>query len=273
MLELENKYKLLIETLRKEIPFEPEIALILGSGLGDFADSIEKVKSIPTSSLPGYPASTVEGHKGFLHFAKYKGKNVLVFQGRIHFYEGYDITECLLPAYITKELNCKKLIITNAAGGVNKYFTPGDLMLIDSFNSINIKKDLSRLFSPESNFYSVKFDNFPSKEVNKKIRTAALTENINLQEGVYWFNTGPTYETPSEVKMAGLMGSDAVGMSTVHEAIYAAANGIEVGSISCITNMAAGISLTKLHHGEVVEIAEKVKPIFEKLIKRIIIDL
>lgn len=273
MIKLEDKYIELMLTLKKEIPFEPEIALILGSGLGDFADSIEKVKSIPTNELPGYPASTVEGHKGYLHFAKYQDKKVLVFQGRIHFYEGYDISECLLPAFISKELNCRKLIITNAAGGVNKYYTPGDLMLIDSFNSINIKSQLSRLFNNDSQFYSVNFDNFPSREVNQKIRDAALKENINLKEGVYWFNTGPTYETPAEVKMAGLMGSDAVGMSTVHEAIYAAANGIEVGSISCITNMAAGISLTKLHHGEVVEIAEKVKPKFERLIKRIIIDL
>ena len=273
MLDLKNRYADLISSLKKEIPFEPEIGLILGSGLGDFADSIEKVKSIPTNSLPGYPASTVEGHKGFLHFAKYNGKKVLVFQGRIHFYEGYDIGECILPAYITKELNCKKLIITNAAGGVNKYFQAGDLMLIDSFNSINIKSALAKLFEADSQFYKVNFDNFPSSEVNNKIKEAALKENINLKEGVYWFNTGPTYETPSEVKMAGLMGSDAVGMSTVHEAIYAAANGIDVGSISCITNMAAGISPTKLYHGEVVEIAEKVKPVFEKLVKRIILEL
>lgn len=273
MIDLNKKYNSLIETLKKEIPFEPEIALILGSGLGDFANSIEKIKSIPTTSLPGYPASTVEGHEGYLHFAKYQEKKVLVFQGRIHFYEGYDISECILPAYITNELNCKKLIITNAAGGVNKYFTPGDLMLIDSFNSTNIKKDLARLFTNTSDFYSVNFSDFPSRSVNEKIKNAALEENINLKEGVYWFNTGPTYETPAEVKMAGLMGSDAVGMSTVHEAVYAASKGIEVGSISCITNMAAGISQTKLYHGEVVEIAEKVKPLFERLVKRILLNL
>lgn len=270
MIDLKKKYSKLIETLKNEIPFEPEIALILGSGLGDFADSIEKVKSIPTTDLPDYPESTVEGHKGYLHFAKYNNKKVLVFQGRIHFYEGYDISECILPAFITAELNCKRLVITNAAGGVNKYFTPGDLMLNDSFNSINIKKDLSRLFENNSDFYKVNMVDFPSRSMNEVIRKSALEENINLKEGVYWFNTGPTYETPAEVKMAGLMGSDAVGMSTVHEAVYAASRGVEVGSISCITNMAAGISLTKLHHGEVVEIAEQVKPRFEKLVKRII---
>jgi len=273
MIDLNKKYSNLIEILKKEIPFKPDISLILGSGLGDFANSIEKVKSIPTTSLPGYPESTVKGHKGYLHFAKYKNKKILVFQGRIHFYEGYDISECVLPAYITAELNCKKLIITNAAGGVNKYFVPGDLMLNNSFNSINIKKYLSRLFENNSNFYKINMTDFLSRSMSQLIKKSALEENINLKEGVYWFNTGPTYETPSEVKMAGLMGSDAVGMSTVHEAVYAASREIEVGSISCITNMAAGISLTKLHHGEVVEIAEKVKPRFEKLVKRIIKNL
>ncbi len=270
MKELENKYSGLINHLRNEIPFEPEMALILGSGLGDFADSIEKVKSIPTSSLPGYPESTVEGHKGFLHFAKHNDKKLLIFQGRIHFYEGYDISECVLPVYISKELNCKKLLVTNAAGGVNKYFKPGDLMLIDSFNSINLKNELSQLFAGDEKFYRSALSNFPSSEMNKIISQAARDERIILKEGVYWYCKGPSYETPAEVKMIGLSGGDAVGMSTAHEALYAAANGIEVGSISCITNFAAGISSTKLHHQEVMDIAVQVKPKFEKLVKRIV---
>lgn len=270
MKELNEKYSDLIKHLQDEIPFVPEVALILGSGLGDFADSIEKVKSIPTTSLPCYPESTVEGHKGYLHFAKHNDKKLLIFQGRIHFYEGYDISESVLPVHIAKELNCKSIIITNAAGGVNQYFKPGDLMLIDSFNSFNLKNELSQLFDTNEKFYRSALSGFPSKNINSIIKQASLQEGIDLKEGVYWYCKGPSYETPAEVKMIGLVGGDAVGMSSAHEALYAAANGIEVGSISCITNFAAGISSEALNHQEVMDIAVLVKPKFERLVKKII---
>ena len=139
MINLDLKYDKLLKFIKEEIPFKPELSLILGSGLGDFADNIEIVKSIPTNNIPDYPSSTVEGHKGFLHFAKIEGKKTIIFQGRIHIYEGYTIDKCILPAFIAAKLNVRKLLVTNAAGGINRNFKPGDLMLVTSFLSQNIK--------------------------------------------------------------------------------------------------------------------------------------
>jgi purine-nucleoside phosphorylase len=270
MIDINSKYKTLITEIKNQSPFEPELALVLGSGLGDFSKSIETVKSIPTSSLIGYPKSTVHGHEGYIHFSKYGGKNLLIFQGRIHFYEGYKLYECILPSHIAKSLGCKKIILTNAAGGINSNFVPGDLMLIKSTNSINLMKEMTELLGIPTPEEKNKFLNFPSELINSKFYEAALEEKINLKEGVYWFGKGPSYETPSEIKMMAKYGIDAVGMSTVHEAIYAAVNGLEVSAVSCITNYAAGISQNKLDHSEVMETAEKVKGKFERLIKKVI---
>jgi len=270
MIDLEFKYHKLIEFLNKEIPFKPEITLILGSGLGDFANNIDITKSISTAEIPDYPVSTVEGHKGFLHFAELLGKKILVFQGRIHIYEGYSIDKCILPAYIASKLGSKRLLVTNAAGGVNLNFKPGDLMLVNGFLSHNIKMELSSLFSTPTAEQRGYINNLPNKSFNKIIRQASLDENVFLKEGTYWFGKGPSYETPAEVRMQGMFGADAVGMSTVHEAIFAAFNGIEVSSISLITNHAAGLSSEKLSHTEVIEIAEQAKEKFERLVKRII---
>jgi len=269
MINMEEKYKELINSLNEQIPFNPEIALILGSGLGEFADRVKIVKTIPTSELPGYPHSTVEGHKGFIHFAELYEKKLLIYQGRIHPYEGYNISQCVLPIHIAHKLGVSKLILTNAAGGLN-HLKPADLMLITSMNTFNIKKELTQLLGSASIEMRNRFLNFPSEKIIEQIRKAALKEEVLLMEGVYWFGTGPSYETPAEIKMVGKMGGDAVGMSTVHEAVYASALGMEVGAISCITNYAAGISPNKLNHKEVMETAELVKEKFEKLIKRII---
>ena len=268
MLNLNDKYRKTYEVLAEQIPFEPEICIVLGSGLGDFADKVETIKSIPTSSLPNYPASTVQGHQGYLHFSKYKEKKLLIVQGIIHFYEGYSLSQCVLPVHLARRLNCKTILLTNAAGGVNTSFSPGDLMLASSFNSINIKKELSELVGLTSFDHRNNFLNFPSKEINDKIKTAALEERIQLKEGVYWFSKGPSYETPAEVQMCKNFGGDAVGMSTVHEAIYASVIGLKVSSISCITNFAAGLSSQKLSHNEVMETAERVKNDFERLVKK-----
>ncbi len=270
MIDLNSKYAALITELKNQSPFEPELAMVLGSGLGGFAKSIETVKSIPTSSLKGYPKSTVQGHEGYIHFSKYGGKNLLIFQGRIHFYEGYKLYECILPSHIAVSLGCKKIILTNAAGGINTNFTPGDLMLIKSTNSINLMMELTEVLGVPTPEEKNNFLNFPSEYINSKIHEAALDEKIHLKEGVYWFGKGPSYETPAEIKMMAKFGNDAVGMSTVHEAIYAAVKGLEVSAISCITNYAAGISTNKLDHSEVMETAEKVKGKFERLIKRVI---
>lgn len=270
MVNLNDKYRAIVEKIKEEIPFEPEISIVLGSGLGDFASKVETVKSFPTSSLPGYPKSTVEGHQGYLHFSRYNGKKLLIVQGRIHFYEGYKLSECVIPIHLAAKLNCKSIILTNAAGGININFKPGDLMLISSFNGISIKKELTEVLGLTTLDKRNNFIDFPSTEIRDKIKLAAIEEQITLREGVYWFTKGPSYETKSEIKMMQKFGGDAVGMSTFHEAVYASFLGLKVGAISCITNFAAGLSPTKLSHSEVMDTAEKVKYDFERLIKKII---
>lgn len=269
MINIEEKYKALIDSLNKQAPFKPDIALILGSGLGAFAERTNIVKTIPTNELPKYPHSTVEGHKGFIHFAELFDKKLLIYQGRIHPYEGYSISECILPIHIAHKLNVSKMILTNAAGGLN-HLKPADLMLATSMNTFNIKRELTELLGLATLEMRNIFLDFPSEQINKTIRNAALKEKVTLKEGVYWFGKGPSYETTAEIKMICKLGGDAVGMSTVHEAVYASALGIEVGAISCITNYAAGISPNKLNHKEVMETAELVKENFEKLIKKTI---
>lgn len=269
-LNLNLKYKELANLLKELAPFKPEISLILGSGLGNFASSVKLYKTISTNELPGYPPSTIVGHEGKIHFAEYGGKNLLLFQGRIHYYEGYPISECVLPAFLSHKLGCSKILITNAAGGINHDFHPGDIMLALSFNSFSIKKELSSLIGTLSEEGINNLRDFPSEAFNKIIKNAALEEKIDLKEGVYWISKGPSYETPAEIKMMGRFDIDAVGMSTVHEAFFAAYSGLEVASISCITNYAAGISKSKLNHAEVTDTANIVKEKFERLVKRII---
>lgn len=270
MLNLNLKYKDLTKNLKQEFQFKPDIAIILGSGLGGFINNINIIKTIPTTSLPGYPPSTIPGHEGKIHHAEYKGKKLLLFQGRIHFYEGYHISECILPVFISRKLGARNVLLTNAAGGINPNFRPGDLMLAASFNGILIKKELTELigvatFEGKKNFY-----NFPSGSFNDIIRLAASEEKITLREGVYWYTKGPSYETPAEINMISEFGGDAVGMSTVHEAVYSGYLGIQTASISCITNFAAGITGNRLNHIEVTETANKVKDKFEKLVKKIV---
>jgi len=270
MINYKEKYHQLLAQISKLAPFSPDIALILGSGLGDFADSLSPVLSIPTDTLENYPVSTVQGHKGFIHFVEWNGKKLLVFQGRIHFYEGYSIEQCLLPVLIAAHLKSKFLLLTNAAGGVNPNFIPGDLMLINEFFTLNLNFELSQFFNLPSIEQKNLLLNLPSKSVNEIIKKAAIESKILIKEGSYWFGKGPAYETPAEIRMVAKYGFDAVGMSTAHEAIFAAMNNIQVGAISCITNHAAGIKPQKLSHQEVIETADMVKPKFEALLKKII---
>ncbi|MGB5286905.1 MAG: purine-nucleoside phosphorylase [Ignavibacteriaceae bacterium] len=267
MIDLSFKYQEAISYLKKELPFTPDVALILGSGLGEFANSTKKIKSLSTSEIPGYPKATVKGHQGVIHFSKIENKNVLIFQGRLHFYEGHKLSDCLLPVLLTRKLGCNKIILTNAAGGVNRNFAPGDLMLIDSFNTINLKKEIANLIGIASIDKRNTFLNCPSKKMNEIFIESAKEIKITLNSGTYWFTKGPSYETPAEIKMIGKLGGDAVGMSTVHEAVFASSLNIEVAAISCITNMAAGISKQKLSHNEVTETATKVADKFSLLIK------
>ncbi len=273
MVNLDYKFSGIIDILNRLKPFNPDIAIILGSGLGGFAKSVKIVKSIQCGSIESYPLSSVEGHSGFIHFAEYGNNKLLLFEGRIHFYEGFRLSDCLLQTHITHKLGCKYLIITNAAGGIKKELHPGSLMLNTSFNSMNIKNELTEVTGLADNYKKDNLLNCPSAELNNIIRNSAVSENIDLEEGVYWFNKGPAYETPAEVKMAEHFGGDAVGMSSAHEAIFAGSLGIKTASISLITNYAAGISESKLSHTEVIETSEKAKYIFENLVKRIILNL
>ena len=270
MVDLSFKYRELIKILQENITEEPDISLILGSGLGDFANTVNLKKTISTKDLPGYPPSTIEGHEGKIHSAEYEGKKLLIFQGRIHFYEVYHISECMLPVFISYKLNCKRIFITNAAGGINSNFQSGDLMLITSFNSILIKKEITQLIGIASEKGKLNLADFTSKDFNSIIKNAALKEGIDLKEGVYWYNKGPAYETPAEIQMVSRFGGDAVGMSSAHEAIFAAFLGMQVSSVSLVTNMAAGLSHQKLSHKEVTETANLAKSKFERLVKRII---
>jgi len=214
MVDLSFKYKTLLEFIKSEAPFNPEISIILGSGLGDFADSLTLHKSIFTSEIPDYPVSTVVGHKGKIHFAEYQNKKIILFQGRVHFYEGYNINECIIPVFISHKLDVKNLLLTNAAGGINKNYTPGDLMLATSLNGILIKKELTDLIGLTNQAGKNNFINLPSPDFNNLIKSAAEKENIKLKEGVYWYTKGPTYETPAEIRFFAKYGADAVGMST-----------------------------------------------------------
>lgn len=267
MINFELKYEQTISQFLDRIDFLPDICIVLGSGLGDFASHLEVIKSFETKELIGYPSSTVEGHKGKIIAGIYAGKKVLLFQGRIHFYEGYELSECLLPIYLASKTGCKNLILTNAAGGVNDYFHPGDLMLVNSFNYMNLYKEVAEVLGIGSLEQKNAFLDFPSKDLSNKIRTGALKGNVILKEGSYWFSKGPSYETPAEIKMYKHYGCDAIGMSTVHEAIFGAFLGLKVGAISCITNFAAGLSDTKLTHKEVIETGQFAREAFENLIK------
>ncbi len=259
--------------LKDKIPFKPEIGLILGSGLGVLADEIKESTFIPYNDIPNFPVSTVEGHEGRFVIGKLNGKSVIAMQGRFHYYEGYSMQEVTLPVRIMKALGINKLIVTNAAGGVNEEYKPGDLMLITDhinfgFDNPLIGKNFEE-FGPRFPDTSQAYD----RDLIAKVKEIAKTNNIDIREGVYTFFTGPTYETPSEVKMARFLGSDAVGMSTVPEVIVAAHCGLKVIGISCITNMAAGILDQPLHHDEVVETASKVRNTFIKLVKKIVSEI
>lgn len=251
----------------------PSIGIVLGSGLGTLADEIVDPVIINYNEIPNFPVSTVEGHKGRLVIGELEGKNVLAMQGRFHYYEGYPIENVTFPIRVMKEVGIENLIVTNAAGGSNKSFEPGDLMIIkDHINFAGINPlmgknydELGPRFLDLSMAYDKKLMDIANR-IGKKL-------NIDLKEGVYMWFSGPTYETPAEIKMATILGADAVGMSTVPEVIVANHGGMKVLGISCITNMAAGILDKSLSHDEVIETSKKVKDKFELLIKEIIKEI
>ena len=258
-----------VKCIKEKIEYFPKIGVILGSGLGTYGDSLENVQYCDYKDIPYFPVSTVEGHKGRFVI----NKDIICMQGRFHFYEGYSMQQITFPIQVMKKLGVESLIVTNACGGVNKSFHAGDLMVItDHINFMGsnplIGKNLEEFgprFPDMSEAYCKEYQELAVK-IGKEI-------GLELQKGVYMAFTGPNYETPAEVKMAGIVGADAVGMSTVPEVLVAVHCGIKVLGISCITNLAAGVTHKCLNHAEVIEMSEKVKPKFVELISKIIDEM
>lgn len=249
--------------------FKPEIGIILGSGLGELADEYCEY-ILNYSEIPGFEVSTVSGHKGRLVFSKINGKNVVMMQGRFHFYEGHKIQKVVFPVKVMKKLGVKTLIITNAAGGVNQNFRPSDLMIItDHINLMGINP----LIGENDDSMGVRFPDMSeiyTSELIEIVKKAGNSLGIDLQEGVYMAMSGPSYETPAEIRMARMLGVDAIGMSTVPEAIVAAWAKMKVIGLSCICNAAAETNGTGLSHEEVIRAANVAKDKFKLLIKEVI---
>ena len=247
-----------------------DIGVILGSGLGDYAEALEDAVKLPYSEIPGFPRSTVAGHAGMWCCGTLYGKRVVMMQGRFHYYEGYGMKDVTLPVRVMQKIGVKTLIVTNAAGGVNLGYHPGELMVIGDIFSMTAQNPLIGpnldAFGPRFPDMSCAFD----KELRALAHECANEQGFALREGVYAQMTGPTYETPAEIRMLRTLGADAVGMSTVPEVIVARHGGMRVLGISCITNMAAGILDQPLNHAEVTETANRVKGQFRNLLDRII---
>ncbi|MGM9598395.1 MAG: purine-nucleoside phosphorylase [Faecousia sp.] len=268
-----EKLQRCLACVREKTDFVPDVALILGSGLGALADEIEAVATVDYHEIEGFPVSTVAGHKGRFVFGYFGKVKVVIMQGRVHYYEGYSMQDVLLPTRLMRLMGAKVLFVTNAAGGINKSFHVGDFMIIrDHIMSFfpnpligaNIE-ELGPRFPDMSHCYD--------PELCQTIKDTAKRLDIGVQEGVYCQLTGPTYETPAEIKMLGMMGADSVGMSTACEAAAACHAGMRVCGISCITNLAAGISPVALSHQEVFDTANRVAPFFRQLVKESIIAI
>lgn len=259
-----------MESIRAKTDFQPEVALILGSGLGSFADEIEIVAAVSYDEIAGFPVSTVSGHKGRFVFGYVGRTPVVIMQGRVHYYEGYPMSDVVLPTRLMGLMGAKKLILTNAAGGCNPDFTPGDLMIITDHITTAVPSPLIGKNIDELGTRFPDMSEVYSKRMRRIIRDCADKCGIKVQEGVYVQLTGPNYETPAEVRLGRLWGGDALGMSTGCEAMAARHMGMEVCGISCITNMCAGMSDRELSHEEVKETADRVAEDFKKLIASVV---
>ncbi len=265
-----QKVKEASEFIKSKIPSVPEVAIILGSGLGGFADTMEDKIEIKYSEIPHFPVSTVKGHKGNLVFGRVKGREVLAFQGRFHLYEGYKVEEVVFGVRAAGLLGVKNLIVTNAAGGISPLLSPGDLMVIK--DHINLSGE-NPAIGPEAERFGERFFDMTyayDREMIEKAKDVYKKNRVDYKEGIYAFLKGPSYETPSEIKMLKIIGADAVGMSTVLEVIAARQMNMRVFGVSCITNMAAGILEKKLSHQEVIEVTKLVEEKFIKIIRDLI---
>lgn len=263
---MEQRIKKCCEQIRKLTDFVPEIALVLGSGLGGIADKIEVCAEVPYSAIEGFPVSTVLGHEGKFVFGYIKGVPVAAMQGRVHHYEGYTTPETVMPIRILHLMGADKCIITNASGGIGKHLQPGDFMIIKDHISLFVP---SPLIGKNIESLGTRFPDMSKaydEEYIETVKKMAEKNEITVKEGVYVQLTGPSFESPAEIRMLGALGADAVGMSTVCEVIAARHMGMRVCAVSCVANLAAGITKNPLTHKEVIETGAKVAPLFEKLI-------
>ena len=258
------------EFIQSKTDMTPEIGIILGSGLGGLADELEDAVVVPYEEIPHFTKSAAVGHANQLVIGTLHGKRIVAMKGRYHYYEGYSLDEVTFPVRVIQALGADKLIVTNASGAVNKDFNPGDLMLItDHINLVGTNPligpnndDLGTRFPDSSQIYN--------RELRDLAKNIAKENQINLQEGVYTWWSGPAYETPAEIRMIRVLGGDAAGMSTVPEALVAVHGGLKVLGISCLTNMASGILDQPLSHDEVIEVAAQSRSKFVKLVKEVI---
>lgn len=252
--------------------FTPAVALILGSGLGGFADTLTDPVVIPYEALPHFPQSSVPGHAGRLVLGKRHGQNVMAMQGRVHFYEGYQPWQVAFPARVLCSFRPKVLVVTNAAGGINLQFKVGDLMAISDHLNLS---GWNPLVGPNEEALGPRFPDMShayDPALLQVLEACAAQEKIALRKGVYVALSGPAYETPAEIRMLRTLGADAVGMSTVPEVIVASHMGVKVTGVSCITNLAAGIGTQKLSHEEVAQTANQVKDVFMRLLGRFVVE-
>ncbi|MBQ5312171.1 MAG: purine-nucleoside phosphorylase [Oscillospiraceae bacterium] len=259
-------------SFKSKVDFEPAVALVLGSGLGGFADEIDIRCTLDYSDIEGFPVSTTPGHRGRFVFGYSEGVPVVIMQGRVHYYEGYSMQDVVMPVRLMKLMGAKALLLANAAGGINWTYEAGDFMLITD----HICKVPSPLIGENVEELGPRFPDMSeiySKRFRGAVREAARELRITLREGVYVQLGGPNYESPSEIRMLRTCGADAVGMSTACEAIAARHMGLETVGISCITNLACGVSQKPLSHEEVQETADRTAPLFKKLIRHSIKDI
>lgn len=261
-----EKVQSCLTQIRKQTDFRPDVAVVLGSGLGDYAAELDVESELPYSDLEGFPASTVPGHDGKLILGRLDGVKVVCMKGRVHYYEGYDISDVVLPVRLMRAMGAETLILTNAAGGVNETFRAGDLMLITDHIALFAPNPL---IGPNDDRFGVRFPDMThayDAEMQEIIRNVAAEHDIPLREGVYVQLTGPSFETPAEIRALRTLGADAVGMSTVVEAIAAHHMGMRIAGISCISNLAAGMTGQPLTHEEVQQAADAVAPRFRRLL-------
>lgn len=261
------------ECVKAKVDFQPKVALVLGSGLGDYAESIRIEATLDYHEIEGFPVSTIPGHKGRFVFGYVGEVPVVIMQGRVHYYEGYPIQDVVLPARLMKLMGAGILFLTNAAGGVNYNFHAGELMLITDHISSFVPSPLT---GPNLSELGVRFPDMSDvydRELRTLIEKTARRLDVPLQKGVYLQLTGPAYESPSEVRMCRILGADAVGMSTACEAVAANHMGMKICGISCISNLACGMTQEPLSHAEVQEAADKVAPMFKRLVTESIIEM